>query len=86
MIVIMNPLAKVTGRKEAQPADPADESPAPRLDIYPIAIGMLTQTWNSQYDQSHQQFIKMFGNQTEDMMKQMREAFDKERRHECKQT
>jgi len=80
------PVGKGTERKEAQVASDAGEPPAPLLDTYPIAIGMLTQNWNSKYDQSNPQFIKMFGNQTEDMMKQMREAFDKGTRDLLKQS
>jgi len=74
------PVGKGAGRKEARPASDAGEPPAPLLDTYPIAINMLTQTWNSKYDQSNPQFIKMFGNQTDGMMNQMRDQFDKSSR------
>jgi hypothetical protein len=74
------PVGKDTERKEAQPANDASEPSPPLLDTYPIAINILTQTWNSQYDPGNPQFIKMFGNQTEGMMKQMRDAFDKSTR------
>jgi hypothetical protein len=87
-----------TERKEVQPTSnifavdfggtalPDDVPPAPLLDAFPIAINMLTQTWNSKYDQTNPQFIKMFGNQTEGMMKQMRDAFDKSTRDLLKQS
>jgi hypothetical protein len=80
------PVGEGVERKEAQPATHAASSPALLLDTYPVAINMLTQTWNSKYDESDPRFIKLFGNQTESMMKQVRDAFDKNVRVLLKQS
>jgi len=77
------PVGRGAERKEAEPPGDSDVPPFPLPDSYPIAINMLTQTWNSQYDQSSPATAKMFtmfGKDAGDIMKQMRDQFDKSAR------
>jgi len=80
------PVGRGVERKEAEPAADTDAPMIPMPDDYPIAINMLTQTWNSKYDQSNAAFAKMFGKDTGDMMKRMRDQFDKSARELLKKS
>lgn len=83
------PIGRGAERKEAEPADDTNAPVIPMPDSYPIAINMLTQTWNSKYDQSNAAFAKMFamfGKDAGDMMKQMRAQFDKSARELLKKS
>lgn len=57
---------------------PANEpQPAATLvDSYPIAINMLTQSWNPKYDLNTTQMAELFGSKAGPVMRQMQATFD----------
>lgn len=80
------PVGEGVERKVPNPQSDAVASAAPDVDAYPLAINMLTQTWNSKFSEGDQKIISLFGKNTERMIKQLRDAFDRHTRSLLKQS
>ena len=85
-IAEFKPIGKSTERKQSRVKD-AKAATGPLPDMYPVAITMLTHIWKPEYGQQFQTLSKMFGKFKEvDMLKQMREGFDRGARDMLKQS
>ena len=58
----------------------------PLPDMFPLAIGMLTQTWSGEHEGNLKAVSKMLGQQAEGMLKQLRDGFDTSARQCLKQS
>lgn len=76
-VAAFEPVGAGAERKEADETGAADAPAMPEMDMYPIAIGMLTQMWSGQHEKSVQQFSSMTGQDASKLLKQMRDQFDK---------
>ena len=81
------PLGKGAERKKA-PAPTAATEPAFSMpDMFPPAIGMLTQCWSGKHEKMVEAFSKMLpGQENKDMLKQLRTGFDRGARDFLKQS
>jgi hypothetical protein len=80
------PVGEGANRKQPDPESRAAAAAAPQVDAYPIAITMLTQTWNSKFSKGDPKIVSLFGKNTESMIRQMRDAFDKQSHSILKQS
>ena len=79
-IAKFQPIGKSTERKQSRVQDTKVIWGA-LPDMYPLAINMLAHIWKPEYEQQIQMLAKMFGKgKEEQMVKQMREGFDRSAR------
>jgi hypothetical protein len=71
------PVGRGAERKAAKLRPDARATNIPIPDSFPFAVAMLTQTWNSEHEKSSAQAGKMLGTSAGDILKQMREGFDR---------
>lgn len=75
------PVGKGAERKEKQSPRPAAQPAAFVLDMFPVAIGMLTKCWDNEQEKVVQAFRERFPVQeSKDMLKQLRTGFDRSAR------
>jgi hypothetical protein len=80
-IAEFKPVGEGAERKEGKPeafAQPAGAGALP--DMYPIAVTMLTQVWNRQYEEQLETMSKMFGRDASSMIEKLRDGFDRSAR------
>jgi hypothetical protein len=88
-IAEFQPVGKGTERKEAKPkAKPGAFAQPMRTipDMYPIAVTMLTQVWNREYEQQLETMSKMSGRDASSMISKLRDGFDRSARDFLKQS
>jgi hypothetical protein len=81
------PVGKGAARKKAQLPKPASLRTVPVLDMFPLAIGMLTKCWDGEQEKMVQAFRERFPDQaSKGMLKQLRAGFDRGARDFLKQS
>jgi hypothetical protein len=81
------PVGKNTARKKAQTSEPTGQPAAPILDMFPLAIGMLTKCWDGEQEKMAQAFATRFsGQDAKSMLKQLSAGFDRGARDFLKQS